>query len=350
MKFILLSCLCLPIAAQVQWLSSSSPAATNPVYGTAEKSRVCRVSQGGNSYAGVERLSVCDTVVAGAAQGSTNYEIAVGLGKWEASGLSGAATLGNIAGLPSRVCRFQSGNNMAVGYTEGNPAVCRGLASGSVASNNKFEVLYDFTTSGDFHILQNGLCVSAVTTQNTLSQAIPPVVLRACSGSNLLSDRWKLQVSGGGLKIESGLFGGQCLRSATVVLLAGVATQPGVELVSCASAPVLNFEWFDDTTFRIRNPVSNEVMGRWKAGLQAGVPPMFKTADGGASEGFEVLTVNEASRRLSVVSYNTMCLPDDQFPLMKQDERAGAIPDQLNRLGALPDVMALQEGFTLEKA
>ncbi len=322
----------LPLGAQVQWVSSTA-VEVNPMFATPQRNRICRVLESGNAYAGIERQSQCHYVRSGANQTASSYEVAEGLGKWEASGLSGATTLGNIQGLPARVCRVKVAGALVSGYAEGSPQVCRVATVSGAQTLNKFELLYDFTSSGEFHVMQQGLCITARVGQT------PPLQLKACG--SLLADQWRFAAGG---KLESVLFAGQCLIGANVPVPPLFLQVPGSQLTACSSAPALQLENFTDTTYRIRNVATGEALGRG-TGLTTGAPPRFLPAVGDANEAFEVLTLNEASRRLSVLSYNIMLLPDDQFPGLKQEERAGWIPDSLNRAGALADVIAFQEGF-----
>lgn len=310
--------LVMPAVAQVSWTPSGG-VPSSPIFSSPEGLKVCRVVSGGNTYGGQERGGQCYYVVSGAVASSNTYEVAIGLGKWDVPGLTGPATLGNIAAAPTRSCRARFGSEWVSGYTESAGSICRVARVSGASSATRFELLYDFSYSGEFHVSHNGLCVTARVGQQ------PPVRLEACS--ELTADQWRLVAATGGYRVESVLFAGQCLN--------------GQNLAACGSAPVFAMETWSDRLVQFRQASGLQVLQRASAGKTTGAT--LALASG--ADGFEVLTLTEASRRLSVLTYNVMMLPDDQFPRLKQDERAGWIPTSLNRQGALADVIGFQEGF-----
>lgn len=332
-KFALGALLCAtPSLAQITWVPSTSSPITNRVIANSLTQGVCRVTVGGNTYAGTAGPQNCYYIVDGSTLTTQNFELAVGAGKWDSSGLAGPATLGTINNLTTRVCRARVDGAYVVGYVLGNPGVCQMFAVAGYRTATKYEQLYDFNAVGEFEILQAGLCLRGDTTLAV------PILLRACTPNAY--DRWRLfPTASAAIKLENVLATGQCVTEGSFLSLEiGVFT-------ACANAPSYLIEWFTDSSYRLRNPSSGEYLTRANSGLSTGVTVVSRPPTGSSAEAFEILTINEASRRLSVLSYNTMMLPDDQFPGLKQDERAEYIPQSLNRNGALADVIGFQEGF-----
>jgi len=322
-----------PAAAQVEWVAPGS--ATNPVAVNSSQKRLCRVVSGVNTYAGtVITEPVCSYVVNGAVQNtSSGYTVASGFAKWEASGLAGASELGQLYGLPTRACRAQVGGVYYAGYTTTTiPPICQIASPGGFASAASYEQLYDLGSTGEFVIRNQELCLTARSGQ------VPLVQLRACADN--FGDQWRLQqVTGGFVRLESVGQIGQCLHRD---LSTNAAT-----LAPCASASTLRQASFTDTTFRFIDQTTNLILGRAE-GRTSKVPLSYRSSTGTPAEGFEVLSLNEASRRFSVTTYNIMMLPVNAFPYLQQMSRADMIPDALDRLGLLADVLTFQEGFQNE--
>ncbi len=322
-----------PMLAQVQW--SNPGTAINSLLVNSTGGRICRVISGGDSRVGTAANGICSYAVGNTIQTSTTFEVAAGLGKWEAPNLNGAVEVGNIGFVPTRVCRPTLHNaELAAGFTSGTPAVCNLPTSNGVATTPHFEVLYNFETSGEFHVLQRGLCLS------TRSGAGPAVAFKPCGFTG--SDQWRFQTAAGGYKLESVANPGSCLAQGVLIpfpLIEGALIRP------CASAPVLNLENYSPQNVRIRDTAANIVLGRRDNGFSAHILATFRAQQNLNNEVFEIQTINEASRRLSVLAYNVYLLPDDQFPSLRQDDRAEWISDALNRTGLLADVIAFQEGF-----
>ncbi|MBL8176160.1 MAG: endonuclease/exonuclease/phosphatase family protein [Bryobacterales bacterium] len=259
--------------------------------------------------------------------------MATGQAKWEASGLPGASELGLLNALPTRVCRAKvAGVYYAGSTTTTIPASCQIASPAGFATAANYEQLYDFVSTGDFVIRNQELCLTARSGQ------FPLVQLRTCA--NNLGDQWRLQaVTGGQVRLESVGQIGQCLHRD--------ASTNAATLAPCASASPLRQSPFTDTTFRFFDHGSNLILGRGE-GLTSKVPLSFRSSSGTPAEGFEVLTPNEASRRFSVTTYNIMMLPIVVFPRLQQMSRADMIPDALDRLGLLADVLTFQEGFQNE--
>ncbi|MFN7938028.1 MAG: endonuclease/exonuclease/phosphatase family protein [Bryobacteraceae bacterium] len=320
----------LPLAAQVQWLAPGS--STNPVHVNSGINRICRVISGANTYAGtILNEPTCSYIVNGSVQTTNSgYTVADGPAKWEASGLPDPTELGAINGLPTRVCRAKANGFYFTGYTSTTlPLACQIASPTGYQSIAPYELLYDFTTTGEFQIRNQELCLAARTGQ------FPVVQLRTCN--NGFGDQWRLQtVTGGLVRLESIGQIGMCLHRDP--------STNGVTLVPCASATTLKQVNFTDTTFRFIDLSVGLMLGR-ADGLTSKVPLSFRSSTGQPSEAFEVLTLTEASRRFSVTTYNIMMLPRITFALLQQMSRAGMIPDALDRLGLLADVLTFQEGF-----
>ncbi len=323
-----------PMLANVTW--SNPGTAVNSIPANSGTGRICRVQSGSNFYVGVATDGICTYVDGNTTTSSTNFLVAAGLGKWEAPNLPNPVEVGNLNFAPTQVCRpTLHTQEMATGYTLGSPARCYLPTSAGAVITGNFEVLYPFDTSGPMHVLQYGLCL-------TTRSGVPNVlVFQACN--NFPTDQWRLVSATGGFRLESVGTPGSCLAQGTIVTFP--VTIQGGRLVACASAPVLNLENFGIRTFRIRDTAANLVFSRSNNGRNTGVPSTFRAATDSASELFEFFTLNEASRRLTAVSYNAYLLADDQFPALKQDERAEWIGDAMDREGLLADVVAFQEGF-----
>ncbi len=319
----------LPLAAQVQWATPES--AVNPVAVNSAAKRLCRVVSGANTYAGtIINEPFCSYIANGSPQTtSSGYSVGVGLGKWEASGLASPSELGQQNGLPTRVCRAKVDGVFYAGHTSPTvPTTCQIAAPSGFTSLAVYEQLYDFTTPGEFQIRNQQHCLSARSGQT------PAVQVRNCSDQP--GDQWRIQTAAGGfLRLESVAQPGQCLHRDA----ANNAT-----LLACASASTLRQTWFTDTAYRLTDVSTDLVLGR-ATGLTSAAPLLFRSATGTPAEAFEMLTLAEASRRLSVLTYNIMMLPILAFPQLAQQPRAEMIPPTLDRLGLLADVIAFQEGF-----
>jgi hypothetical protein len=321
----------LPLAAQVQWLAPGS--SSYPIRVNAGVNRLCRVVSGGNTYAGtILNEPFCSYVVNGFVQSaSSGYTVADGLGKWEPSGLTGPAEIGLLNGLPTRACRAQVAGAFFAGSTTTTlPITCQIASPNGFFSTATYELLYDFNSTGEFQIRNQELCLAARTGQ------FPVVQLRTCN--NGFGDQWRIQpVSGGLIRLESVGQIGLCLHRDP--------STNAATLIPCASATTLRQTAFTDTTYRFLDPSGlSLILGR-ADGLTNRATLSFRSSTGTPAEGFEVLTLNEASRRFSVTTYNIMMLPHIIFPYLQQMPRADMIPDALDRLGLLADVLTFQEGF-----
>lgn len=323
-----------PIFAAVTW--SNPGTAVNPLPANNAGGQICRVQAGSNFYVGVAANGICRYVEGNAINTTTTFAVAAGLGKWEAPNLSNPVEVGNNGFLPTQACRPTLHNaEMASGYTLGSPARCHLPTSTGVVVTPHFEVLYPFDTSGPMHVLQNGLCLS---TRSSVANAL---LFQPCGF--LVTDQWRLISATNGYRLESVGTPGFCLAQGTI------GTSPlifeGGRLLSCSSAPILTLENFGIRTFRIRDTAANLVYSRNNNGRNAAVGGVFRAATNASSELFEFFTLNEASRRLTAVSYNAYLLADDQFPGLRQNDRAEWIAEAMNREGLLADVIAFQEGF-----
>lgn len=323
-----------PMLANVTW--SNPGTAVNSIPANTGTGRICRVQSGSNYYVGVATDGICTYVDGNTTTSSTNFLVAAGLGKWEAPNLPNPVEVGNLNFAPTQVCRpTLHTQQLATGYTLGSPARCYLPTSAGAVITTNFEVLYPFDTSGPMHVLQHGLCLST-------RSGIPNVpVFQACN--NQITDQWRLVSATGGFRLESVATPGTCVAQGNIVSFP--IPIEGGRLVACASAPVLNLENFGIRTYRVRDTAANLVFSRRSDGRSTGSPSTFRAATGSPAELFEFFTLNEASRRLTAVSYNAYLLADDQFPALKQDDRAEWIGDAMDREGLLADVVAFQEGF-----
>ncbi|MBS1828898.1 MAG: endonuclease/exonuclease/phosphatase family protein [Acidobacteria bacterium] len=323
--------LALPLAAQVQWLAPGS--STNSIRVNSGANRLCRVISGANTYAGtILNEPACSYIVNGAVQSiNSGYTVADGLAKWEPSGLPNPTDLGLLNGLPTRVCRAKVNGFFLAGYTSTSlPVTCQIASPTGYQSVAPYELLYDFTTTDEFQIRNQELCLASRSGQS------PAVQLRTCD--NGAGDQWRIQtVSGGAIRLESVSQIGMCLHRDP--------TTNAATLNSCASATALRQGSFTDTTYRFYDPLGFSLFLGRAEGRTSRAPLSFRSSTGTPAEGFEVLTLTEASRRFSVTSYNIMMLPSIVFPYLQQMSRATMIPDALDRLGILSDVITFQEGF-----
>lgn len=323
-----------PMLANVTW--SNPGTAVNSIPANGVTGRICRVQSGSNFFVGVATNGICTYVNGSSTTSSTTFLVAAGLGKWEAPDLPNPVEVGNLNFAPTQVCRpTLHTQEMATGYTLGSPAQCHLPTSAGAVVTSNFEVLYPLDTSGPMHVLQNGLCLST-------RSGLPNVLaFQACN--HLPTDQWRLTSATGGFRLESVATPGSCVAQGTISTFP--VTIQGGRLVTCASAPVVNLENFGIRTFRIRDTAANLVFSRSNNGRNTGVSSTFRAATDSPAELFEFFTLNEASRRLTAVSYNAYLLADDQFPALRQDDRAEWIGDAMDREGLLADVVAFQEGF-----
>jgi hypothetical protein len=322
-----------PLMAQVQWSGTGSAAAQNePLYANIALERICRVVNGANTYAGTERNGVCHYALQATNETATTYEVATGLGKWEGPGLNGLASLGNLNGEVTRLCRAEVNGVFYAGHTRGTPAFCQIAAPSGFAAPSRFELMYDFNFTGPFQIRNRDSCMA----EGAIFPIGSPIGVQfePCRGTS--NFQWRLQRSNGQVKIEHDATPGSCINSSTPNLLTTV------QLVACSLAMSFTMTADTDTTFRFRHEASGGNLRRFSNGFQRADP--VSVFPGGAGS-FEVLTLPEASRRLSVLSYNMMFLPKDQFPKLEQVDRATYIPNALNRQGLLADVVTIQEAF-----
>ncbi len=300
-----------PMLANVTW--SNPGTAANSIPANNGAGRICRVQSGGNFFVGVATNGICSYVNGSSTTSSNNFLVADGLGKWESPSLPNPVEVGNLNFAPTRVCRPTLHNQeMATGYTLGSPVQCYLPTSNGPLVTPHFEVLFPFDTSSTMHVLHNGLCL---TTRTTLANA---VVFQGCSAAT--ADQWRLAPATNGFSLESVGTPGSCVAQGAVGTFP--VTFQAARLVSCATAPILTLAHYGVRALRIRDTAANLTFARNNAALNAGAGATFRSTLNDVAEAFELLTLNEASRRLSAISYNVYLLPDDQFPLLRQNDRA----------------------------
>ncbi len=325
-----------PATAQVQWnATSSTEAQNNPVRVNSQLNRICRVTSGGNTFVGTERNGACHYADSAINEFSSDYTVGTGLGKWEGSGLSGAPVVGNLNGVPVQACRASVDGTYYAGYTRGNPAFCQIAAPSGFVARASYEQLYDFNFTGPFQIRSLESCMAFGPVDSGVAQRRIGLQFEPCLGE--AGFHWKLQQIGGQIRVEHDGTPGSCIST-------NFPSTPGPAiLVPCSTAMLFAMTWDTDTTYRFRNAASGALIRRFSGGFQVGDPVAASTFGGTSS--LEVLTLEEASRRFSVLSYNIMMLPRILFPALQHEGRGQLIPDALNREGLLADVVAFQEAF-----
>jgi endonuclease/exonuclease/phosphatase family metal-dependent hydrolase len=322
--------------AQVTWVPSLNAPVQEAVPTGGGAALLCRGQSGGVTYLGSASGGFCTLNANNSFIQISNYEVAIGLGVWDATQPTNqTAFVGGTQGATSLfACRAMFDNVMTAGYRLGGQAECM-LANGGVAkAASSFETFYPFTTSDTYRLLtDSGLCVIGA----IFNVPLPPQQT-GCGASaghalqlaNVGNNTFNLRAPAVGQCVAADGAGATAMSAcggpaaALKILYANGGASVKVQFVA--------------TGHLLEVPLGLNLMNaRLVQTSSLALPGQL----------FQLRTQADFARRMHIASYNIMLLDSVAFPALKQDERAGWIPQALQLTDPGLDVIGVQEVFTV---
>lgn len=321
--------------AQVTWTPSLNAPLLEAVPTGNGTAVLCRAQSGGTTYLGSASGGVCTLNVNNTFVQVSNYEVAIGLGNWDATQPTNqTAFVGGTQGATSLfACRAMFNNVMTAGYRLAGQAECMLAGGGGAKGASPYETFYPFTTADTYRLLtESGLCVIGAIFNVPLppqQTGCGPSAGHALQLSNVGNNTFNLRATAAG----------QCVAAdgaAATAMSACGGPAAALKIFYANGGSHVQVQ-FVSTGHLLEVPLGLNLMNtRLVQTSSAALPGQL----------FQLRTQADLARRMHIASYNIMLLDAVAFPALKQDERSGWIPQALQLRDPGLDVIGVQEVFT----